>query len=156
MDDHSTPSQPHPVEDPALQPILIHDKSLPGKIAEGSEARDLLDQQILVLGAQLVNQLHILLKTIRIHDRTNSAVNQVVDATVTTVKTLARDKPVVIRLQNDFLYLGDAHLKMGSQQVAIFLEFIDSLNARGIGTISFSAEMREVDLREFAYRFISV
>ncbi|MGH7252708.1 MAG: hypothetical protein ACREIE_02795, partial [Nitrospiraceae bacterium] len=93
MDDQRTPSQPDPAEDPALQPILIHDKSLPGKIAEGSEAHDLLDQQILVLGAQLVNQIHILLKTIRIHDRTNAAVNQVVDATVTTVKTLARDKP---------------------------------------------------------------
>ena len=108
MDDHRTPSQPDPAENPALQPILIHDKSLPGKIGEGSEARDVLDQQILVLGAQLVNQLHILLKTIRIHERTNAAVNQVVDATVTTVKTLARDNPVVIRLQNDFLYLGDA------------------------------------------------
>ncbi|OLC00778.1 MAG: hypothetical protein AUH35_01120 [Nitrospirae bacterium 13_1_40CM_62_7] len=156
MDDHRTPSQPDPAENPALQPILIHDKSLPGKIAEGSEARDVLDQQILVLGAQLVNQLHILLKTIRIHERTNAAVNQVVDATVTTVKTLARDNPVVIRLQNDFLYLGDAHLKMGPQQVAIFLEFIDSLNARGIAAISFSAEMRETDLREFAYQFISV
>ena len=156
MDDRSTPSQPKPVEDPALQPILIHDKSLPGKIAEGSEARDLLDQQILVLGAQLVNQLHILLKTIRIHDRTNTAVNQVVEATVTTVKTLARDKSAVIRVQNDFLYLGDAHLRMGPQQVAIFLEFIDSLNARGIGAISFSSAMQEVDLREFAYRFIGV
>src|SRR5437867_13413689 len=128
VDDHRTPSQPDPAENPALQPILIHDKSLPGKIAEGSEARDVLDQQILVLGAQLVNQLHILLKTIRIHERTNAAVNQVVDATVTTVKTLARDNSVVIRLQNDFLYPDDGPLKVASQQAAICADFIASLN----------------------------
>jgi hypothetical protein len=134
----------------------MHGKSLAGKIAEGSEARDLLDQQILVLGAQLVTQLCILLKTVRIYDRTNAALTHVLDALLTTLQTLAQDRSVVLRLQNDFLYLGEKHLKMGPHQVSIFLEFIDSLNARGIGAISFSAEVQAADLREFAYLFITV
>jgi len=154
--DHRTPSQPDPGEDPSLQPVLIHGKSLAGKIAEGSEARDLLDQQILVLGAQLVTQLCILLKTVRIYERTNAALTHVLDALLTTLQTLAQDRSVVLRLQNDFLYLGEKHLKMGPHQVSIFLEFIDILNARGIGAISFSAEVQAADLREFAYLFITV
>ena len=154
MDPRSTP-QRRPVEDPTIQPILTHDKFLPGKVAEGTEAKHILDQEIMMLGTQLVSQLRILLKTARVHDRTNAALDQVLNALLTTVKTLTQDKPAVLRLQDDFLYLNEMHLKMNTQLIAIFLEFIDILNARDIGAISFTAEVQPDILRVFAYLFIT-
>ena len=58
------------------EPLLIHEKSLAGKVAKGSEAGDILDQQMLWLGTQLVIQLHVLFKTSRIHGQTNAALDQ--------------------------------------------------------------------------------
>ncbi len=57
----------------AMQPILTHEKSLTKKVAKGSEAGDIYDQQILMLGTQLVTQISILIKMSRLHGRTNSA-----------------------------------------------------------------------------------
>ena len=64
-----------PAELGQSQPILIHEKSLSQKIAHGSEARDILDQQMVMLGIQLVTQLNVLIKTSRIYDRTNAALD---------------------------------------------------------------------------------
>ncbi|MCH6558395.1 MAG: hypothetical protein IH803_09300, partial [Nitrospirae bacterium] len=139
-----------------MQPILTHDKSLPGKITEGTEAKHILDQETVLLGSQLVTQFHILLKTVRIHDRSNAALGHVLDALLTILKTLTHGHPAVLRLQNDFLYLNDRHLKLNPQLITIFMEFIDSLNARGIGEIRFSDELRVDDLREFSYLFIEL
>src|SRR5262245_54476894 len=99
-------SPQHPVE-VGEAPLLTHENSLAGKIGQGSEARDILDQQILWLGSQCVTHLYTLMKTARIHDRSNAALNQPVEAILTIVRTLAQDKPVVLRLQNDFLFLGE-------------------------------------------------
>lgn len=43
-------------------PILTHERSLANKIAKGSEAGDILDQQLAMLGIQLVTQLNVLIK----------------------------------------------------------------------------------------------
>ena len=50
------------------RPILTHEKSLSRKIASGSEAGDILDQQMAMLGIQLVTQLNVLIKTSYIYD----------------------------------------------------------------------------------------
>ncbi|MFI5223659.1 MAG: hypothetical protein ACHQX3_05335, partial [Nitrospirales bacterium] len=55
------------VEDEQAEPILTHEKSLSQKIARGSEAGDMLDQQMVMLGIQLVTQLNVLIKTSRIY-----------------------------------------------------------------------------------------
>ncbi len=127
----SKPKQSGQAKEPELagQPILTHEKSLTAKIAKGSEASDIVDQQLVSLGTQLVTQLNVLFKTSRIHGRTNTALDQPVEAILTLVKALAHDKGVVLRLQNDFLFLGEMHLKMVAQQMAVFTGVIDSLNA---------------------------
>ncbi|TLY24166.1 MAG: hypothetical protein E6K66_05890, partial [Nitrospirae bacterium] len=91
-----------PVEDEQAQPILTHEKSLSQKIAHGSEAGDILDQQMVMLGIQLVTQLNVLLKTSRIYERTNAALDRPVEAMLTLIKTMAHDQPITLRLQNDF------------------------------------------------------
>lgn len=155
MNDSPSSATPTPAADGG-HPILTHERSLANKIAKGSEAGDILDQQLAMLGIQLVTQLNVLIKTSRIHGRTNAALDKPVDAMLTLVKTLAVDRPVVLRLQNDFLFLGDSHLKMSSQQMQVFSSIIDVLNKWKIGGLSFSSAVESKDLRVFAYLFVSL
>jgi HD-GYP domain-containing protein (c-di-GMP phosphodiesterase class II) len=145
-----------PVEDEQAQPILTHEKSLSQKIARGSEAGDILNQQMVMLGIQLVTQLNVLIKTSRIYERTNAALDKPVDAILTLVKTMAHDYPVSLRLQNDFLFLGDSHLKVNAQQMAVATSIIDTLNAWKIGGLTFSLTAESKDLREFAALFVNL
>ena len=138
------------------RPILTHEKSLSQKIARGSEAGDILDQQMVMLGIQLVTQLNVLIKTSRIYERTNTALDKPVDAMLTLIKTMAHDQPVTLRLQNDFLFLGDSHLKVSAQQMAVATSIIDALNAWKIGGVTFSSTVESKDLREFAALFVSL
>src|SRR5438105_2642369 len=104
----------------------------------------------MVLGAQLVTQLTILIKTARLHERSNAALQQSVDGLMTLLKTLGEEQRVVLRLQNDFLFLGESHLKMTAQQVGIFMELIDYLDGWRIGVISFAPMLGREELIEFA------
>ncbi len=152
-----SPSRPSPTPHAdAVHPILTHERSLANKIAKGSEAGDILDQQMAMLGIQLVSQLNVLIKTSRIHGRTNAALDHPVDSMLTLVKTLAADRPVVVRLQNDFLFLGDNHLKMNAQQMTVFGSIIEALNKWRVGSVSFTSTTGARDLREFAYLFVSL
>ena len=144
-----------PIEDKLAQPILTHEKSLSQKIARGSEAGDILDQQMVMLGIQLVTQLNVLIKTSRIYERTNAALDKPVDTMLTLIKTMAHDRPISLRLQNDFLFLGDSHLKVNAQQMAVATSIIDVLNTWKIGGMTFSLAVESKDLREFAALFVS-
>ncbi|MGH7216764.1 MAG: HD-GYP domain-containing protein [Nitrospiraceae bacterium] len=149
-------SKETPVEDEQAQPILTHEKSISQKIARGSEAGDILDQQMVMLGIQLVTQLNVLIKTSRIYDRTNAALDKPVETMLTLIKTMAQDQPVTLRLQNDFLFLGDSHLKVNAQQMAVATSIIDALNVWKIGGMTFSLTAESKDLREFAALFVSL
>jgi HD-GYP domain-containing protein (c-di-GMP phosphodiesterase class II) len=138
------------------RPILTHEKSLSRKIASGSEAGDILDQQMAILGIQLLTQLNVLIKTSYIYDRTNSALDKPVDTMLTLIKTLAHDQAVTLRLQNDFLFLGDSHLKVTAQQMAVATSIINTLNAWKIGGVTFSLATGSKDLREFVSLFVSL
>jgi HD-GYP domain-containing protein (c-di-GMP phosphodiesterase class II) len=144
------------VAEEQAQPILTHERSLSQKIARGSEASDILDQQMVMLGIQLVTQLNVLIKTSRIYERTNAALDKPVDAMLTLIKTMAQDQPVTLRLQNDFLFLGNSHLKVNAQQMAVATSIIDALNAWKIGGMTFSLTVESKDLREFAALFVSL
>jgi len=106
------------------------------------------------LGIQLVTQLNVLIKTSRIYERTNSALDKPVDTMLTLIKTMAQDQPLRLRLQNDFLFLGDSHLKVNAQQMAVATSIIDVLNVWKIGGITFSLAVESKDLREFAALFV--
>lgn len=154
-------SEPLRVTDPSsssastTQPILTHEKSLTNKVAKGSEAGDIYDQQILMLGTQLVTQISILIKLSRLHGRTNAALDTPVESALTVVKTLAHDEPISIRLQNDFLFLGQRHLKVTAAQMPVFSTVIDTMNHWNIGGIAFSIEAESGDFREFVFQLSS-
>ncbi len=145
-----------PTTEEQARPILTHERSLSQKIARGSEAGDILDQQMVMLGIQLVTQLNVLIKTSRIYERTNAALDKPVDTMLTLIKTMGHDQPVTLRLQNDFLFLGDSHLKVNAQQMAVATSVIDALNTWRIGGVSFSSTVESKDLRGFAALFVNL
>lgn len=147
---HAAPS---PAGEEQTQPILTHEKSLSKKIGHGSEASDILDQQLVMLGFQLITQLNTLIKTSKIHGRTNAALDRPVDTMLTLIQTLTHEKPVTIRLQNDFLFLGESHLKVSAQQMLVISSVIDTMNQWKIGGLTFSSATSSKDLREFAALF---
>src|SRR5262245_6717825 len=111
---------------------------------------------MVILGIQLVTQLNVLIKTSRIYERTNTALDKPVETMLTLIKTLAQDQPLTLRLQNDFLFLGESHLKVNAQQMAIATSVIDTLNVWKIGGMTFSLAVESKDLREFAALFVSL
>ena len=136
----------------AAQPILTHEKSLTKKVAKGSEAGDIYDQQILMLGAQLVTQISILIKMSKLHGRTNTALDSPVESALTVIKTLAQDEPISVRMQNDFLFLGQRHLKITAAQMPVFSTVIDTLNQWCIGGVTFSKDVESRDFRELIFQ----
>ncbi len=142
--------------DDRTEPLLTHEKSLTEKIGRGSEAGDLLDQQLALLGFQLITQLNTLIKTSKIHGRTNAALDKPVETMLTLIQTLASDQPVTLRIQNDFLFLGERHLKISAQQMLVASSIIDTMNKWKIGGLTFSSSTSSKDLREFAYLFVSL
>ena len=138
---------------PSSEPLLIHDRSLTGKVGAGSEARDIVDQQLHQLGTQLVTQLNVLLRNVRSHGGGNLALDRPVAAIRTLVKTLGDDKPVALRVFEGFVFLGERHLRTTTQQLAIFASFIDALAELHIGEIAISAQAGEAEVRKFAELF---
>lgn len=149
----ATPQKP---TDDRAQPLLTHEKSLSEKIGRGSEAGDLLDQQLAMLGFQLITQLNTLIKTSRIHGRTNAALDKPVETMLTLIQTLTHDQPVTLRIQNDFLFLGERHLKISAQQMLVASSIIDTMNKWKIGGLTFTSSTSSKDLREFAYLFVTL
>ena len=138
------------------EPLLTHEKSLSQKIGQGSEAGDILDQQLAMLGFQLITQLNTLIKTSRIHGRTNAALDKPVETMLTLIQTLAHDQPVTVRIQNDFLFLGERHLKINAQQMLIASSIIDMMTTWKIGGLTFASATSSGDLRELAYLFVTL
>ena len=151
-----SPSIHAPTAEDHTQPILTHEKSLSQKIGRGSEAGDILDQQLVVLGFQLITQLNTLIKTSKIHGRTNSALDKPVETMLTLIQTLAHDRPATLRLQNDFLFLWDSHLKVSAQQMLVVSSVIEAMTKWKIGGLTFSSSVSSTDLREFAHLFVSL
>ena len=145
-----------PVSDDQSQPLLTHEKSLTQKIGHGSDAGGILDQQLAMLAFQLIIQLNTLIKTSKIHGRTNTALDKPVETMLTLIQTLAHDQPVTLRLQNDFLFLGESHLKVSAQQMGVMTSIIDIMSKWRIGGLTFSSSVTSRDLREFAYLFVSL
>jgi HD-GYP domain-containing protein (c-di-GMP phosphodiesterase class II) len=137
-------------------PILTHEKSLAQKIGRGSEAGDILDQQLVMLGLQLITQLNTLIKTSKIHGRTNAALDKPVETMLTLIETLAHDQPVTLWVQDDFLFLGENHLKVTAQQMLVVSSILDALKRWKIGGLTFSSSVSSKDLREFAHLFVNL
>ena len=140
----------------SAEPLLIHDRSLVGKVARGSEAGDIVDQQLHLLGTQLVSQVNVLLRTVRSHGGANTALDRPVAAIRTLIEALAYEQEVVLRVQEGFVFLNERHLKTSSAQMPVFGSFIDALTAIGVGGIVMQRTATDGELRRFAELFGAV
>ncbi len=156
MKERRSKSLRNPSSEDTMQPILTHEKSLSQKIGQGSEAGDILDQQLVMLGFQLITQLNTLIKTSKIHGRANAALDKPVETMLTLIETLAHDQPVTLWVQDDFLFLGENHLKVTAQQMLVVSSILDALKKWKIGGLTFSSSVSSKDLREFAHLFVSL
>ena len=150
-----TDPAPDPQAGPAAAPLadeglLVHERSLAVKVGAGSEAAEIVDQQLLLLGTNLVTQLNVLLKLTRSHGGTNAAMERPVAAILTLVRALGVERPVALRMQEGFVYLNDRHLRAGTLHLTIFTSFFAGLQALGIGGLSLRATVTGPGLRRFA------
>src|SRR5260221_5060051 len=137
-------------------PLLVHEGSLTRKVGLGSEAADIVDQQLHHLGTQLVSQLNVLLRTVRSHGGSNSALDRPVAAIRRLVEALGYEQPVVLRVQEGFVFLGERHLKTTSAQMPIFASFIDAMMALGMGILAVRRAAVDAEVRKFAELFAAV
>ncbi len=136
-------------------PVFVHDQSLTRKVGRDSEAGDIVDQQLHLLGTQLVTHLNVLLKNARSHGGSNTALDRPVESIGTLVHTLGVDQPVSLRVQEGFVYLGDRHLRMTTHDAPIFASFVDALRSVGAGGLVLRPDAA-ADLRRFADIFVSI
>jgi HD-GYP domain-containing protein (c-di-GMP phosphodiesterase class II) len=88
----------------------------------------------------------------KLHGRTNTALDSPVESALTVIKTLAQDEPISVRMQNDFLFLGQRHLKITAAQMPVFSTVIDTLNQWCIGGVTFSKDVESRDFRELIFQ----
>ena len=146
-------SDQKPPPAPQEGPLLVHDRSLTQKVGQGSEAAEIVDQQVQRVGTQLVTQLGILLRTVRSHGGANAALDRPVSAILTLLRALGQDDTVVLRVQEDFVFLGDRYLRAPAHQLPLLSGFIDMLGSMGVGGILISASVTDAELRRFAEIF---
>lgn len=156
MNERSSMSLPNSASGETIPPILTHEKSLSKKIGQGSEAGDILDQQLVMLGFQLITQLNTLIKTSKIHGRANAALDKPVETMLTLIETLAHDQPVTLWVQDDFLFLGNNHLRVTAQQMLVVSSILDNLKKWKIGGLTFASSVSSKEIREFAHLFVSL
>jgi putative nucleotidyltransferase with HDIG domain len=137
----------------SAEALLVHDRSLTQKVGQGSEAAELVDQQLQRLGAQLVTQLGVLLRTARSHGGANAALDRPVTSILTLLKALSHEQSVQLRVQEDFIFLGDRYLRAPANQLPILTAFVDTLSSMGLGGIELQAAVGERELRRFAEIF---
>jgi HD-GYP domain-containing protein (c-di-GMP phosphodiesterase class II) len=100
--------------------------------------------------------LNTLIKTSKIHGRANAALDKPVETMLTLIETLAHDQPVTLWVQDDFLFLGENHLKVTAQQMLVVSSILDALKKWKIGGLTFSSSVSSKDFREFAHLFVSL
>ncbi len=106
-------------------------------------------------GKELVNQLHILLRTAQIHDSGNVAVEGHLDHVLELLRELWRlIEEVTLKREADHFFLGDLKLKMDIEGFVSYSALIDTFKMYEIGAVSFSPSTVEDELRKFIYALI--
>jgi HD-GYP domain-containing protein (c-di-GMP phosphodiesterase class II) len=108
------------------------------------------------LGRTLVLQLHMVLRTMRIHDPTNNALLIATESLKDTINTLWAALGGSVRLQfvEGIVYLNDVRIRLDAM-VTPQVEHLQSEFAdRGLGGLAFGRPVDSAALREFLLRFM--
>lgn len=114
-----------------------------------------MEEAIIRGGKDLVNQLHILLKTAQIHESGNVAMEGPVGQVMALLKDLWRwvDEVHLVR-EEDYFSLGDLKLKMDMEGFVSYTSVVDTLKRLEIGGISFPPSCTDKDLKILIYAIV--
>jgi HD-GYP domain-containing protein (c-di-GMP phosphodiesterase class II) len=108
------------------------------------------------LGRTLVLQLHMVLRTMRIHDPSNNALLIASESLKDTINTLWAALGGAVRLQfvDGIVYLNDQRIRLDAM-VSSQVEHLQSeFSQRGLGGLAFARPVDSHALREFLLRFV--
>jgi HD-GYP domain-containing protein (c-di-GMP phosphodiesterase class II) len=109
-----------------------------------------LSPKIQQTGKRMVMQLHMVLRTIRIHDPTNNALLVATENLKDTINTLwAALGGVRLQFVDDVVYLNDVRLRMDTSMLDNASWLRSEFMARGLGGLAFSRPVDTAALREF-------
>ena len=111
--------------------------------------------KIQLLGRTLVLQLHMVIRTLRIHDPTNKALLIATENLKDTINTLwaSLDKTVRLQFVDGVVYLNDVRIRVDAaahEQVQILQREFEE---RGLGGLAFSRPVDSAALKDFLLRF---
>ncbi|MEQ9501524.1 MAG: hypothetical protein RIT81_31930 [Deltaproteobacteria bacterium] len=111
--------------------------------------------QLQRLGRGLVLQLHMVLRTMRIHDPTNKALLVASESLKDTINTLwaALDGEVRLQFVESVIYLNDMRLRMDPSTTKQVKTLQAEFEARGLGGLAFSRPVDSAALRDFLVVF---
>jgi len=113
------------------------------------------DEETVKNGKELVNQFYIFMKTAKIHEPTNVAMETPVENVLRTLKGLWQwSEDVHLRLEGDYLFLDDHKLKMDIECFISFTSLIETLKELQIGGILFRRSTTADELRRFIYMLV--
>src|SRR5207244_3116503 len=111
--------------------------------------------KIQMLGRSLVVQLHMVLRTMRIHDPTNRALLIGTEKLKDTINTLWAALSGSVRLQfvDDVVYINDVRLRMDSSLIEQIETLREEFASRGLGGLAFTRPVDTQALRDFLVLF---
>ena len=112
------------------------------------------DEEKALLGAQLMNQLAILIKTSQIHGQGNVALVQPTENVLNTLERFFQgDSEVALNLQGNYLFLDDLKLKVDIQGFSNLMFMVEELKKRETGSLIFSRGISSADVLKFCSIF---
>jgi HD-GYP domain-containing protein (c-di-GMP phosphodiesterase class II) len=104
----------------------------------------------------IVSRLAIILKTSQTYSPDNETVVKVIGGFMTVVRPfLLSGDGVKIEVMGDYFYFNEARIRYSAQYYLNFDFLINEFKKRDVGSITFSGDLSERDLREFIRAFFS-
>ncbi len=108
-----------------------------------------------LLGRTLVLQLHMVIRTLRIHDPTNRALLLATENLKDTINTLwaALDKTVRLQFVDGVVYLNDVRIRLDASAQEQVMALQHEFEERGLGGLAFARPVDSSALKDFLIRF---
>src|SRR6185295_12273420 len=117
--------------------------------------RSAMTPKLQMLGRSFVMQLHMVLRTMRIHDPSNKALLIGTEKLKDTINTLWAALAGTVRVQfvDDIVYLNDVRLRIDAGLRDQIETLREEFASRGLGGLAFSRPVDTSALREFLVLF---
>ena len=123
-----------------------------GKVTDPRSARGFrgFDEEATQLGRDMVTQLYVLIKNVKIHDPGNIALAAPAENLMRTLKRLWKwYEKIDLHLVGDYLYMDELRLRMDIERFVSFMGVIEELKQVQVGGLVFYPKLSTDELRRF-------